>query len=87
VGGYECHVTFKGEDAAAVQELDVPGWKFSKIDGDPVLGAGVKCYLTAHFNTQDVALLSTRIVVGEASRHGLHAIRAKVEHIVYDRVF
>lgn len=84
---YECHITFRGEEATLVEMAGLPGWSFSKIDGDPVMGKGVLCYLTANFNTRDVALLSVGIACGMAEKKGLHPIRAKVEHVIYDRRF
>lgn len=44
--GYEAHITFMAPKGF---QIWTNGWKFSKIDGDPVLGDGVKCYLTKHF--------------------------------------
>lgn len=84
---FECHVTFPAADAEGVEALDLPGWSFSKIDGDPEMGKGVLCYLTAHYHTQDIALLAMGIVCGRAEIAGLHPMRAKVEHVIYDRRF
>jgi hypothetical protein len=82
---YECHVTFMSKTGAPV--TDVEGWTFSRIDGDPVLGKGVKCYLTRQF----AARLDRAVVVEMVEHAGdcIHArghevLRTKVELVVYD---
>lgn len=85
---YECHVTFKqqpGVDTkAAVQAI---GWTYSAIDGDPILGDGVKAYATKHFNKskplQDVKD-ELDIAAGELRTFGAAVIRKKIELVVYD---
>lgn len=59
---------------------DEPGWTRSKIDGDPALGAGVKCYRTSHTSTYKEAV--TRIE--EAKRRWPTWIRTKIEHVLLD---
>lgn len=38
---YECHITIESANKDKTkQAVEVLGWKFSAIDGDPVLGTG-----------------------------------------------
>lgn len=62
-------------------------WKFSVIDGDPVMGEGIKCYATRLFNER----LGTEAVTNElltiaAHLHeaGCNVIRRKVEQVLFD---
>lgn len=85
---YECHITLELTNIAYIEELiESMGWKFSKIDGDPVLGEGVKCYATAHFNaSKNVSEVIEEMshVAGSLHVCGYKVIRQKVELIVYD---
>ena len=45
---FESHITCLGHEEKVKEVGKAMGWSFSKIDGDPVLGQGVKCYLTRH---------------------------------------
>jgi hypothetical protein len=83
---YECHVTFTG-DGDEPPSSKPRGWKFSRIDGDPDLGAGVNCYLTRHYPVR----LPLARVVGELNRAaralsdlGYAVRRLKVELVVHD---
>ncbi len=79
---YEAHITFERENAAKVEEIGSSiGWKFSKIDGDPVLGQKVFCYLTRHAKDGAQLLLDA---MEATTAVGVTVIRVKVEHIVYD---
>lgn len=63
------------------------GWKFSKIDGDPSLGDGVKCYATMHYNERKPIDDVIREVndLGDALEAGnIDVVRRKVELVVYD---
>lgn len=85
-GYYECHVTFTTPTGL---DPGIRGWKFSRIDGDPVLGRGVKSYLTRQFKDSR----PLREVIDEVeftaamlrdSGPEFVVLRTKVEHVCYD---
>lgn len=84
---YECHVTMEGNPLEIGPFVKKLGWKFSAIDGDPVLGRGIKCYATNLYSKQKteeevVALLkSTAARIMEV---GITVLRRKVELVIYD---
>ncbi len=85
---YECHVTMLGDPEKIKPIVEsLTNWKFSAINGDPVLGDGVKCYATyfykARFDQASVvsALHSIAQILNEA---GCNVIRRKVELVMYD---
>lgn len=95
---YECHITFTfiwhdTTDLKALIERDT-GWKWSQIDGDPVLGPGRKTYLTKHFpastNTSHTMADAEPVVakMAKAAAYlrgcGLEVLREKVELVIYD---
>lgn len=88
---YECHITVLPNSywSVALLEQRIPhdGWHFSKIDGDPNLGAGLKCYATKHFPAQ-TDFLSVLDQLDKTARalqaHDVHVIRTKIELILYD---
>lgn len=70
----------------AVEELR---WKFSKIDGDPNLGEGVKCYATKQFNirrTKDGVIKAVDMVAAQLHNnlYVSKVLRSKVELVIYD---
>jgi hypothetical protein len=88
---YECHITMESKDPhsrqIAHEFTEHMKWKFSAIDGDIIVGDGVKLYATKHFNSR----LSQAEVKGELLRaarrleaHGVTVIRRKVELVIYD---
>lgn len=85
---YECHVTMIGDPIIIEDAVKTEKWKFSKIDGDPVLGAGIKCYATRQFpGTKNVNWVID--VLKETARHlkdykSVTVLREKVELVVYD---
>ena len=86
---YECHVTFMAstDDDPATMAPTATGWKFSQIDGDPVLGGGVKSYFTRQFR-ESIPLEDVRYRVDEIAEvltaQGYEVLRRKVELVVYD---
>jgi hypothetical protein len=62
-------------------------WRFSAIDGDILLGDGLKCYATRMFNsklpTKEV-LDALHSVTQELTDSGCNVVRRKVEMVIYD---
>ena len=89
---YECHVTINQREGESRDYIKhsveaTTGWKFSAIDGDPVLGDGVKCYATKHVPVVVgivEVIVAVESVAGALREIGLDVIRTKVEFIVYD---
>lgn len=84
---YEAHITFTCNTDGYIPEYKT--WTFSKIDGDPVLGKGIKCYFTKHFKPST----SLELITQEMDSIKLHMdsflinvqwLRSKVELVVYD---
>ncbi len=85
---FECHVTMVGDKAMIKTMTEELRWKFSAIDGDPVLGAGVKCYATmlysAAVHTQESCVEKTINIADRLSGFGVKILRRKVELVVFD---
>lgn len=82
---YEVHITFEPNTEIHAERIERhsflnPKWKFSKIDGDPALGPGIKYYLTSHFSTAMSAYTAMEAAADEVGG----AIRKKIEHIIHD---
>lgn len=83
---YESHITIEGNPDTARAAVETVGWKFSQISGDIVLGDGVKCYATRHFNSRNTPqqmqdlLHQTADKIAESCR----VVRRKVELVLYD---
>lgn len=86
---YEIHVTYdipvdKVEEAKTIAKYF--GWHTSRIDGDPILGAGIKFYYTRHTNSLDVAFNFINTLVDYIGyKTNFKLLRTKVEQIVYDK--
>ena len=83
---YECHVTFMA-DKDFKEQVEALGWRYSRIDGDPMLGAGVKTYATKHFNAKlhlDVVVEAVNTAATMLAMKGARVQRVKVEVVVYD---
>lgn len=89
---YEAHITITGfrDEIKTVVENYGNGWKFSAIDGDIVLGEGVKCYATKHYkkdiyNDVMIAKLQEEVKQYKKLLGGAGVVvRSKVELIIYD---
>lgn len=86
---YECHITMIGDPAKIETAVEAVGWTFSRIDGDPTLGAGVKCYATKHFNLREgpvgrIAWMVDTLANGLETTCEVEVLRTKVELVVYD---
>lgn len=84
---YECHVTMIGDPDVIEQDVNDLGWKFSKIDGDPILGEGIKCYATKHYPVkmdQKVVVQNVNSVAMALKNLKHKVIRDKVELVIYD---
>jgi hypothetical protein len=80
---YELHITFKGP----LKETPPRPWKYSQIDGDPILGDGVKAYLTRQVKA-NVVIEEVKNLLKEPTKWlsdlGHHILREKIERVVYD---
>jgi hypothetical protein len=82
---YECHITIPAKAAEAGREIaSKTHWKFSVIDGDPVLGKHVFAYLTTHGTDLTKVVARMNEVSAEVKAYGVDVIREKIELIVYD---
>ena len=82
---FEAHITYERVHADKVKEAsEATGWKFSQIDGDPVLGQQVRCYLTHYDKSSSKLLESMDKVARILTDLGIPNIRRKIECIVYD---
>lgn len=63
------------------------GWKTSMIDGDPVLGKGIKFYFTAHEKTLPKARRKLEELVKKIKEENWPLLRAKIEKIVFDEIY
>jgi hypothetical protein len=89
LGLYEAHVTVeKPANDTERLLLEAVGreyhWKTSEIDGDPVLGKNLYYYFTSHAHTYDALLRRMQLIVQDLRGVGVHVVREKIEHIVYD---
>ena len=84
---YECHVTMEGDPTAIRPIVEETGWKFSAIYDDIILGEGLKCYATMHYNVrkpEDEVLLLLHDVANFIEASGVKVLRRKVERVIYD---
>lgn len=89
---YELHITIKpsaGQEGPLQAYIEsCPGWHYSCIYGDPVLGKHPYCYATTHIETtiniQDV--IHHLEDMGKRLRaHNFWTIREKVELVLFDK--
>lgn len=82
---FEIHITVSGAQAREARLVaEIVGWKFSAIDGDPLLGPGVNCYLTHHAKDFMKALEQLRSVCLDLNNHHVQVLRQKIELVVFD---
>lgn len=84
---YEAHITMLGDPDKIEPIVKATGWKFSKIDGDPTLGSGIKCYATKHFKAtidKEDVLCMLHLVANTLKNHNSNVIRRKIELVIYD---
>jgi hypothetical protein len=81
---FEAHITCPRDASAIVEKFAGDSWKFSAIDGDPVMGKRPYCYLTA-YDTDAGRLLDNMEQTAEKLRwEEVEILRQKVEEIIYD---
>ncbi len=90
---YECHITFEVHPKISEKDVEehseaVTGWRFSKIDGDSVLGKGTRFYLTRNFPVKH-GKRNTHIMLDLAANQlgclpGYGVLRTKIEAVIYD---
>lgn len=84
---FECHITMVGDPAVIRPVVEAAKWKFSVIDGDPVLGEGVKCYATQLFKRslgEETVLSMLLDTAKQLENSGFKVLRRKVELVIYD---
>lgn len=84
---YECHITMIGKPEFIKPLVEKTKWKFSSIDGDPVLGDGIKCYATRLFNyklPQDQVLDILFHTANNLKDKDCNVVRRKIELVIYD---
>jgi len=83
---YECHITVPlAQGPVAEDHGKRHHWKYSAIDGDPVLGKETFAYLTTH--DSDLLRMQERMTMMSADLRaiGVEVIREKIELIVFDK--
>lgn len=84
---YEAHVTLAGDRETVRQAVEKAYWSFSAIDGDPVLGEGVKLYATRHFPAKTrltTVITFVEVLTKQMQEQGFTVLREKVEFVMYD---
>lgn len=83
---YEAHITLLGNPDKLEPIIKSIKWKFSKIDGDPNFGDGIRCYATRQYNgnlNKKSVLLDLHSKANILEQHGT-VIRKKIELVIYD---
>ena len=85
---YECHITMLLKPNTKIEKQHRGQWKFSQIDGDPVLGDGVKSYLTTfypeHMTLEEIVDEMNYKAESIRGIYDAKILRTKVELVVYD---
>jgi hypothetical protein len=82
---FECHITYdkiSPEEQKLLEEYaSKVKWKTSFIEGDPLLGPGVRFFLTCHSADSDQLIRRMREVIRNSP---VKPIREKIEEIIHD---
>lgn len=81
---YEAHITFPNNLRRKVKR-HAGSWKFSRMLGDPVLGAGKYCYLTTYADNLDRLRVFVDATAASLTLKGIKPLRLKIEEEIYDR--
>lgn len=82
---FECHVTVPRQHAAEAEKVAKEvHWKFSQIDGDPVLGKETFAYLTTHDTDYSRMMRRMSSLSDRLDGLGVEVLREKIELIMYD---
>lgn len=82
---FESHVTCDVADAIVVERVaNQAGWKFSRIDGDALMGAKPHCYLTAYSPDAQTLKDDMDVVVELLKFNHVPVLRQKIERIIFD---
>lgn len=84
---YECHITLGLHPVSAKRLIEALGWKYSMIEGDPVLGTGYHEYATRHASAkcpESTIIAEMDYIAGVLAHMGFNVLRQKVELVVYD---
>lgn len=86
---YEAHITLIADPVSVKPYIESSRnpWKFSVIDGDPVLGEGIKCYATMFFNVKRPQAEVLQLLHAKADHLkgvGFNVVRRKIEKVIYD---
>lgn len=85
---YECHITVEDPNYDWCRILiENMKWKYSRIDGDPIMGPGVKQYATRHYNSKldkEKVLDELFSAANELIDNGIKVTRRKIELVIWD---
>ena len=82
---FECHITIDAPRTTELRQLvELYGWSFSSINGDPLLGQKQYSYATNHFDDKQVAIDMALDRASYIRARGYAVVRVKVEEIVFD---
>ncbi len=85
---YEAHITLEKIDREIEEEtIKELGWKFSCIDGDPLLGKKPFSYATKHFSPrlrQSKVINEIESIADSLASLGFIVLRSKLELVLWD---
>jgi len=84
---FEAHITMPRDKAEDVEKwAEISGWKFSQIDGDPLMGKQAYCYLT-NYDTDGKRLLmanSDTRLESSGAWHSCSSSKDRIDHLRYE---